>query len=392
MSLGVLPGKITRLRRVSRRRWLVLGVTLVVLGGGGGVAYALTRGGSSGSGAATVITSTVTKGTVQSAVSATGTIEPKQDEDLSFSVSGTVTSLSATVGQKVSKGAVLATVGTTTLKSAVDTAEAAVTAAEQELDSVSGGSDTQVSAAKAQVASAKTDLANAQDELAAASLTAPFSGTVAAVSMAVGDVVGSSAPTGNGSSSGDTITLISTDAWVVNASVGSADLAQLKKGMQVQITPSGAPTKVFGTVSSIGIVADTSSGSTATFPVVVNVTGSPTGLYAGGSADVSFIVKQLSDVLTVPTAAISTVGNQTVVYRQVGGKRVKTVVTLGESLGASTVVKSGLKDGDVVEITFQRPTGQRRSGTGTDGGKTFPGGGFQGPPGGGSFTVGGPGK
>lgn len=364
---------------------------MVVLAGGGGVAYALTRSSTGSPGAQTSFTSTVTTGTVQSTVSSTGTIEPKRDEDLSFSVSGTVTSLAAQVGQKVSKGAVLATVGTTTLASAVSTATAAVAAAQQNLDAASG--ETQVAAAKAQLASAKTDLANAQDDLAAATLTAPFSGTVAAVSMAVGDVVGSgngSNPNDSSGGSTDTITLISTDAWVVNANVGSADLAQLRKGMQAQITPSGGSDKVFGTVSSIGIVADTSSGSTATFPVVIAVTGSPTGLYAGGSADVSFIVKQLTNVLTVPTAAVSTVDGQTVVYRQVGGKRVKTVVTLGESLGASTVVTKGLKDGDVVEITFSRPTGQRRSG-GNGGDK---GGGFQGPPPGGGFTqqFGGPGK
>ena len=83
---------------MSRRRWFVLAVTLAVLVGGGGAAYALTRGSSSAAAAAPVITSTVTTGTVQSTVSATGTIEPKQDEDLSFSVSGSVTSLSATVG------------------------------------------------------------------------------------------------------------------------------------------------------------------------------------------------------------------------------------------------------------------------------------------------------
>ncbi|MCU1599427.1 MAG: HlyD family efflux transporter periplasmic adaptor subunit [Frankiales bacterium] len=379
---------------MSRRRWFVLAVTLALLGGGGGAAYALSRGSSTAASAATVITSTVTTGTVQSTVSATGTIEPKQEEDLAFSVSGTVTSLSAEVGQKVTKGAVLATVGTTTLQSAVDTAQAAVTAAEQELSSLSGTSDTQVSAAEAQLASARTDLVNAKDDLAAASLTAPFSGTVAAVSMAVGDVVGSgsSSPSSNGaSSSSDSITLISTSAWVVDASVGSADLAQLTKGMQAQITPSGATDRVFGTVSSIGIVADTSSGSTATFPVVIAVTGSPTGLYAGGSADVSFIVKQLTNVLTVPTAAVSTVNGQTVVYRQVSGKKVKTVVTLGESLGASTVVTKGLKDGDVIEITFTRPTGQRRTGTtGTSGGGTR--GGFQGPPGGFTQQFGGAGQ
>ncbi|MCW2707455.1 MAG: HlyD family efflux transporter periplasmic adaptor subunit, partial [Frankiales bacterium] len=262
---------------------------------------------------------TVSAGTVQATVTTTGTIEPKQNEDLSFPVSGTVASVAATVGQKVTKGAVLATVDSTTLQSAVTTAQAAVTAADQQVSAVAGGTATQVAAAAAQLASANTDLANAQAALASASLTAPFSGTVAAVSMAVGDVVGSGS-TGTSSSTGkststntssttsttttDTITLISTDAWIVNASVGSSDLAQLKKGMQAQITPIGATQQVFGTVSSLGIVATSSgTGTSATFPVVIAVTGNPTGLYAGASATVNLVVKQLSNVLTVPTPA-----------------------------------------------------------------------------------------
>lgn len=355
------------------------------------MAYALTRSPTAGTAGATTTTVTVSSGTVQSTVSTTGTIEPKQDEDLTFGVSGTVTSVPVSVGQKVAKGAVLATVGSATLQSAVTTAQAAVTAAEQQLSADSGASSTQVAAAEAQLAAARTDLANAEDDLAKASLTAPFAGTVADVALAVGDVVGSGSQGNNSASSSSGITLISTDSWIVNASVGSSDLAQLKKGMQAQITPSGASQRVFGTVSSIGIVASSSSGGTsATFPVVIGVTGSPTGLYAGGSADVSIIVKQLANVLTVPTLAISTVDGETVVYRRVNGARVKTPVTLGDSYGASTVVTKGLSNGDQVEITFARPTGQRRSGTNRQGG--FNGGGFNGPPGGVTQQFGGPGK
>ncbi|MFN2538902.1 MAG: efflux RND transporter periplasmic adaptor subunit [Mycobacteriales bacterium] len=364
---------------MSRRRWVIASTVVALVGGGGSAAFALTRG-SSATPSATTTTVTVTKGTVQSTVTTTGTIQPKQDQDLTFDVSGTVSRVAATVGQQVAKGAVLATVDSTTLRSAVTTAAAAVTAAEQEVAAVAGGSDVQVASAKAQLAAARTELANAQAALASASLTAPFAGTVAAVTMAVGDVIGGQGAQG---SSTPSITLISSDAWVVNASVGSSDLAQLKKGMQAQITPSGATQRVFGTVASIGIVAD-STGTTATFPVVIAVTGSPTGLYAGGSADVSIIVKQLANVLTVPTPAVTTVDGQTVVYRLVRGKRERTVVTLGDSYGASTVVTSGLKDGDQVEVTFARPTGVRRSG-GQNNGNV-------GPPGGFTQQFGGPGK
>jgi len=64
---------------------------------------------------------------------------------------------------------------------------------------------------------------------------------------------------------------------------------------------------VYGTVGSIGVVATTTSG-VSSFPVVVNVTGSPTGLFGGTSANVSIIVKELQDVVVVPSGAISYTG------------------------------------------------------------------------------------
>ncbi len=57
-------------------------------------------------------------------------------------------------------------------------------------------------------------------------------------------------------------------------------------------------------MGSISLIGSQSSDVT-TFPVVIDVTGNPTGLYAGATADVSIIVKQLNDVTEVPTGAIS---------------------------------------------------------------------------------------
>jgi hypothetical protein len=94
------------------------------------------------------------------------------------------------------------------------------------------------------------------------------------------------------------VVVIATNAWLVNATVGAADLAKLKNGMQVTITPTGATQPIFGTVSTVGVIG-TTSGGTSTFPVTIAVTGSPTGVYAGTTASVVITVKQVPDVLTV---------------------------------------------------------------------------------------------
>ena len=177
--------------------------------------------------------------------------------------------------------------------------------------------------------------------------------------------------------------MISTTSWVVDASVGSADLPQLKKGLQAEITPSGSSTKIFGTVKSVGIIASSSSSGSATFPVTITVTGSPKGLYAGGGADVSIIVKQVENVLSVQTNAVHTEGGKTVVHQMKGGAQVSTPVKVGTTYGPSTQILSGLKAGDKVVGTAFRLGGSRPSGgTGTrQGGGGFGGtGGFDGPP------------
>ncbi|MCU1679254.1 MAG: HlyD family efflux transporter periplasmic adaptor subunit [Frankiales bacterium] len=372
-----------------KRRWVAVATVVAVILGGSAGAWALTRPKAAVAAAATTSLVAATVSTMTQSVSTTGTIQPARRSDLSFTVAGTVTKVSASVGQTVKKGRVLATVDSTTLQTVVDTATAGVTSAEEQVTNVASSTTAQIAAAAAQLAQAKSQLATAKDNLAAASLKAPFDGVVAAVGLAAGDTVGSTAGSSTGSSTGTTrtgtgttttattttgvITLISTDAWVVNANVGSADLGQLKKGLQAQITPTGSTTRIFGTIASIGIIASSSTSGSATFPVVINVTGNPAGLYAGGSADVSLIVKQVPDVLTVPTQAIATVNGATVVREQVNGATVDVPVTVGTSYGALTEITKGIAEGDKVVVTFAGPggaggnRGNRGAGAGTGG-------------------------
>ena len=85
--------------------------------------------------------------------------------------------------------------------------------------------------------------------------------------------------TGSGSSSGQ-IVVIGTDSYIVNTTVDDTEIGQIADGDQVDITPTGPTTPVYGTVGSISLIGSQSSDVT-TFPVVIDVTGNPTGLYAG---------------------------------------------------------------------------------------------------------------
>jgi len=386
--------------RLRGRKALTGILVLVVLLVAGASWWVRSR--SSSAAASAVSTSTVTASvqTLSQSVSATGTINPKVQSNLRFGSSGTVTAVDVKVGDTVTAGQQVAAINTTDLQTALDLAEADVSSAQANLTTVKASSTTstsQLNAAKSQLAAAQAKLTTAQTNLSNATLTSPVGGTVATVNITVGDQVsaggtssGGTGSSGSGSSgtSSAAIVVITTDAWIVSTSVTSADLPLLKQGMQAQITPSGSRTLVFGTVSTIGVIATSTSG-VATFPVTIAVTGSPKGLYAGSSATVAIIVKEVADAVTVPTAAIRTEGGKTVVSKLVDGSAVTTPVQVGMVQGAFTQVTSGIAEGDQVVITGVSGVGGGSGGQSTS--TRTRGSGGTGGFGGGSFPAGAPG-
>src|SRR5207302_3808317 len=148
------------------------------------------------------------------------------------------------------------------------------------------------------------------------------------------------------------------------------------------ITPNGSTTPVYGTVSQITPLATTSSG-VASFPVTIAVTGTPPGLFAGASAQVSIVVQQTSNVLTVPTSAVHTVGSRSIVNVLQGGKEVARTVTTGATDPARTQITAGLSSGDQVVLanlnaSLPSSNSTRPGGAGGFGGGGFGGGGFGG--------------
>lgn len=389
-----MPSLPSRLRSVDRRWWLVA-VVAVLLGGGAWLRFAPTSATTT-----QTITATIARGTYKSTVAATGTITPQRSADLAFTSAGTVTEVAVKAGDKVIRGDVLAKIDATGLRAQRDAAAAQLSAANAQLSGDSGGTTTQLAADRAAVASAASQLTQADEAVANATLTAPFSGTVSAVSYSTGDTTGASggnSPAATSSSSSSTgITVISPRHLLVDANVSAADVSSVKVGMQAEITPTGGADVVYGTVSSVGAIASASDTGAAQFPVVVAVTGTPTGLYPGSSATVAITIKQATDVLTVPTQALHTTSTGSPYVNVMhGGTATKTTVTLGTAYGPQTEVLSGLKVGDVVELlSFTRPKGTGTTGTnglfgrgtGSGGGNfpSFPGGGG---PGGGQAPV-----
>jgi macrolide-specific efflux system membrane fusion protein len=401
---------------------LLSAILAVIVAGGIAAGVLFTRNGG-GAAAATVTTTnrlvSASTGTVTESVSATGTLTPAEIEDVSFGSSAEVTSVKVAQGATVTKGQVLGTIDTVALKAALATAKATLAQARSTLATAQDSSsttDVQLAQDKLSVTSAKSARTAADDALAAATLRSPISGTVAEVNVATGDTSsGSGTAAGSGSAAGGTAStgassdtaaasgestasttsgdfvVIGTKAWTASASVDDTEVGLIAKGDQAQITTDNVTGTVFGTVSSVAVLASSSSGS-AGYPVTIAVTGSPSGLHDGASATISIVYKQVSDVLTVPAAAVHADGTTKYVYVSTGGKKVKKTVKTGLSSAGTTQITSGLSSGDQVYVeTVVRTAGSSgtgrsstTSGTGSAGGGNAPAGGTGGFPGAGA--------
>jgi len=368
-------------RRLLGRPRIALLAVVVVLAAAAAAVWFLTRPPGSVGTITTVVP--VSRITLSQTLSATGTIEPKKSATLSFGAAGQVTAVEASAGERVIKGQPLASMDSPTLKAQAAQAEASLATAQSQLSSdqgSSGASSAQLAADQASVDAAQSQVDSANAALRGATLTAPFDGIVTGTGgLAIGQQVsgsggsgaagsggsgdsggsggsgGSGDSGGSGSGSGSTageITVVSAHD-VVTASVDASVVGRIKTGDQVQISTEGAAGPVTGTVHSIGLIADTSSG-VATFPVVVNVHGTPAGLYAGASASISIIYHQVHNALVVPAGAIHQSGPHTAVTVLSGGRRVTRDVTLGISNGGLIQVTSGLAAGDRVVVTFRK--------------------------------------
>lgn len=366
----------TFLTRTRPRTWVIAGVVVVALAGGGVYWFAVAAPANSATAEVAPTTVTASLETMEQTVESSGTLAAAVQEDVSFSVSGTVTAVNVQAGTVVAAGDVLATVDTLTVDSALLAAKATLASAEAKLsdsEDDSDGSDSdmaQIASNEASVTLAQTAVTEAEADVAAAVLTAPVAGLITAVTVEVGDVIsgsGSSGSSGSSSAEASTgatttttssaaFTIVGTDSWQVELAVGEADIADVALDDQVELALDDG-TAFFGTVTEVGLLASTTSGA-VTYPVTVTVTGTPEGLFDGIAVTASIVYERRTDVLTVASAAVTTTGDTTTVTTlDAEGNEVETAVTVGETVGNLTEIVDGLAEGDEVVVTVFTPAG-----------------------------------
>ena len=313
-------------RRLRPVNLLLIAVLIAAIGG----TYLVLRDPQEAAAAPT--TATVARGTVRATVSASGTLETAQTLRASFAASGAVSNILVAVGDRVTKGDVMA------------------------------------------------KLTDVGDDIVR--LKAPMTGTVSSIDLAVGETVGAMGNTSvsvvdDTSSDATTISGIQvTDLsdLIVTASFAETDASRLKVGQHATVTFDALDTTVRATVASMDLTSSTTN-NVVRYGVTLELAKRPAKVRPGQTASVQVVTDRAERALYVPSATVQSVGGQDVVTVLRNGQQSSVVVTVGIEGDQTTEILSGLSEGDQVVI----PTAT----TGTNG---FPSDGF---PGGGQTFVGG---
>ncbi|MER9755777.1 efflux RND transporter periplasmic adaptor subunit [Mesorhizobium sp. M0166] len=266
------------------------------------------------------------------AVSATGTLQPLTQVDISSELSGVVRSVSVNENQLVKKGDVLAALDTAKLEVQIERAQASAKAAaasvedatvtlaenekalvraaqltkrgmatDQSLEAATATRDRSKAAldiAKANLAMANADLKAQQTDLAKSTIYAPIDGIILTRSVDPGQTVASSlqAPV---------LFVIAADLknMELKAAVDEADIGAVKPGQHARFTVDAFPERPFDAeIRDISYASVTTDG-VVTYDARLDVDNSELLLRPGMTATVSVVTKQAKNVLTVPSIA-----------------------------------------------------------------------------------------
>lgn len=313
---------------------------------------------------------TVERGNLESAVSATGTLGAVTTVSVGTQVSGQISELLVDFNDDVKKGQLLARIDPKLQLQAVTDAQASLAKAraqylQAQRDTRRNGelldaglvarseyetSDSALDVARANVTSAQVALDRAKQNLEYTNIYAPIDGVVVERNVDNGQTVAASL-------SAPQLFLIANDLtnMQILASVGEGDIAAIKEGQPVKFTVAALPGRTFeGKVAQVRLQSKTNE-NVVNYTVVVSVANPQKKLLPGMTARVEFLTNSAENVLKVANSALRfkpEVGAPA--SRRPNGRRPAALGTLyvlnAEGKLEAIRVRTGITDGSVTEI------------------------------------------
>jgi HlyD family secretion protein len=315
-----------------RSVWYVVGAVALAVALG---AFFLVRGGSS-SGATQYRTEEVRRGDLVVKITATGTLQPKNEVEVGSELSGTIRSVLVDYNSKVKTGQVLAKLDTTKLEATITQTKASLEAARakvlqaqatvtetasklaqyrkvRELSNGKTPSQADMDAAEAASLRARADVANCtaavmqaeanlranETDLAKSTITSPINGMVLTRSVEPGQTVAAAMTT-------PVLFKIAEDLAKIDlhVNVDEADVSGTKEGQKATFSVAAYPRRTFdATVTQVRFGSSTTSG-VVTYETILEVDNQDLALRPGMTATADIIVKTVKDAVLVPSAAL----------------------------------------------------------------------------------------
>lgn len=317
--------------RSRLRRWR-LPLIIVVVAAAAAALFLLWRDGSSGSGVH-YVTEPVTKGNLTVTVTATGTVQPTNEVEVSSELSGIVRTVLVDYNSAVKTGQTLAELDTDKLKASVDSSKAKLQAAkakvaeadasvlearleyerkeklvakkvssEQELESAEAAHQRNLAAlesAKADVAAAAADLALNETNLAKAVIRSPITGIVLSRNVEPGQTVASSLQAPVLFTIAEDLTKME-----VQVDVDEADVGKVKEGQKATFTVDAYPDRKFSAeIRELRFGSEVVQG-VVTYKAVLTTDNTELLLRPGMTATAEIVVEKVDDAVTIPNAAL----------------------------------------------------------------------------------------
>ncbi len=225
-------------------------------------------------------------------------------------------------------------------------AEADLAQAEQARADLDAGPDAvKLAAAQADVDKKRLAVADAEADLAAATLVAPFGGTVLQTNAQPGDRISATSPI---------LTIANMDELQVVASVDETTIRQIQAGQSASISFDAFPGQTFrGQVLSVPLQGAL-QGGVMVYDVPISLPGADAlPLLVGMTANVAIDVGQTQNALLVPSMAVQTVGGMAQVLVPNASDPANPLavpVQVGLSNGTYTEIVRGLNVGDQVVV------------------------------------------
>jgi HlyD family secretion protein len=297
----------------------------------------------------------VTRGNLESTVSATGALSAVKTVQVGTQVSGQIAAIYADFNQKVKKGQLLARIDPTLQQQAVQDAQAGVervqsqyTMSKSEYDREKTLFDSKVitasefntaqsnyEVAKANLKSAQIALDKARQNLAYTNIYAPIDGVIVERTVDVGQTVAASL-------SAPELFLIANDLseMQILAKVDESDIGSIAVGQPVTFTVQAYPNRSFtGTVQQVRLQSTTQD-NVVNYTTVISVANLDGKLLPGMTATVQFLTGSAKNVLLVPNAALRFRATPEMMA-QVGMGQRRTTGDSTRGAGASTSVAGG---------------------------------------------------